>query len=140
MARTGAAAQNDLRSFTAAQQQSRQRLGIAADEDTVFLVNWYGRAKFQFHDYYHLGDVDPTTGFDFGTLSESLTRAWGDNSGPTWFYDLSAGPDWDDNSCDVDDAQFDDEGVTEYRMPPIWEYGNTTAYRPFTDLSGTWPR
>ncbi len=118
------------------EQQSRQRLGIVPDEDTVFLVNWYGRADFQFHDYYHLGNIDPATGFDYGTLSESLTRAWGGNSGPTWFYDLSAGPDWDDNSYDVDDAQFDDEGVTEYRMPPIWEYGNTTAYRPFTDLSG----
>jgi hypothetical protein len=118
------------------EQQSRQRLGIAASEDTVFLVNWYGRADFQFHDYYHLGNIDPATGFDFGRLSESLTRAWGGNSGPTWFYDLSAGPDWDDNSYDVDDAEFADEGVLEYRMPPIWEYGNTTAYRPFTDLSG----
>jgi hypothetical protein len=118
------------------EQQSQQRLGIAADEDTVFLVNWYGRADFQFHDYYHLGDIDPATGFDYGRLSESLTRAWGGNSGPTWFYDLSAGPDWDDNSYDVDDAQFANEGVTEYRMPPIWEYGNLTAYRPFNDLSG----
>lgn len=116
--------------------QSRQRLGIAASQDTVFLVNWYGRSDFQFHDYYHLGNIDPATGFDYGRLSESLTRAWGGNSGPTWFYDLSAGPDWDDNSYDVDDAQFAGEGVTEYRMPPIWEYGTTNAYRPFTDLSG----
>ena len=118
------------------ENQSQARLGIAADQYTVFLVNWYGRADFQFHDYYHLGNIDPATGFDYGRLSESLTRAWGGNSGPTWFYDLSAGPDWDDNSYDVDDAQFAGEGVTEYRMPPIWEYGNTTAYRPFTDLSG----
>jgi hypothetical protein len=99
-------------------------------------VNWYGRADFQFHDYYHLGNRDPATGFDYGRLSESLTRAWGGNSGPTWFYDLSAGPDWDDNSYDVDNADLDGNGVPEYRMPPIWEYGNTSAYRPFTDLSG----
>jgi hypothetical protein len=118
------------------EQQSRQRLGIPSYQDTVFLVNWYGRPDFQFHDYYHLGNLDPATGFDFGTLSESLTRAWGGNSGPTWFYDLSAGPDWGDNSYDVDDADLDGNGVPEYRMPPIWEYGNTTAYRPFTDLSG----
>ena len=118
------------------EHQSRQRLGIAADQDTVFLVNWYGRADFQFHDYYHLGNRDPATGFDYGRVSESLTRAWGGNSGPTWFYDLSAGPDWDDNSYDVDTADFDGNGVPEYRMPPIWEYGNTSAYRPFTDLSG----
>ena len=23
-----------------------------------------------------------------------------------------------------------------YRMPPVWEYGNLTGYRPFDDLSG----
>ena len=79
--------------------------------------------------------VDPDTGINYGLLDENLTRAWGGHSGPTWFYDLSAGPDWDDNSYDVDDADFGD-GVLEYRMPPIWEYGTTNAYRPFTDLSG----
>ena len=67
----------------------------------------------------------------------AFIRAWGGNSGPTWFYDLSAGPDWDDNSYDVDDADLDGDGVAEYRIPPIWEYGNTTAYRPFADLSGS---
>ena len=118
------------------ENQSQGRLGIAADQYTVFLVNWYGRADFQFHDYYHLGNIDPATGFDYGRLSESLTRAWGGNSGPTWFYDLSAGPDWDDNSYNVDTADLDRNGEPDYRIPPIWEYGNTSAYRPFTDLSG----
>ena len=102
----------------------------------MFLVDWYGRADFQFHIFYHLGVVDPDTGVNYGLFDESLTRAWGGHSGPTWFYDLSAGPDWDDNSYDVDDADFDADGVTEYRMPPIWEYGTTNAYRPFNDLSG----
>jgi hypothetical protein len=118
------------------EQQSLQRMGIPSDQDTVFLVDWYGRPDFQFHAYYHLGDIDPATGIDYGQFAQNLTRAWGGNSGPTWFYDLSAGPDWDDNSYDVDDGDLDGNGVPEYRMPPIWEYGNTTAYRPFTDLSG----
>ena len=39
-------------------------------------------------------------------------------------------------SWDVDDADYNGDGVTDYRIPPIWEYGNTSAYRPFTDLSG----
>ena len=116
--------------------QSARRLGIAADQDTVFLVDWYGRPDFQFHTYYHLGNVDPDTGIDGGGFVGALTRAWGGNSGPTWFYDLSAGPDYGDNSWDVDDADLDGDGVLDYRMPPIWEYGNTTAYRPFNDLSG----
>ena len=118
--------------------QSARRLGIAADQDTVFLVDWYGRPDFQFHTYYHLGDVDPDTGIDGGNFVAALTRAWGGNSGPTWFYDLSAGPDYGDNSWDVDDADlsFPPDGVLDYRMPPIWEYGNMTAYRPFNDLSG----
>src|SRR5581483_3318435 len=49
---------------------------------------------------------------------------------------LSAGPEsWTDN-WDVDDADVDGDHVADYRMPPVWEYGNTSGYRPFTDLSG----
>jgi hypothetical protein len=118
------------------EQQSQARLGIPSSQDTVFLVNWYGRPDFQFHDYYHLGHTDPDTGVDGGIFSESLVRAWGGNSGPTWFFDLSAGPVYADASWDVDDADVDGDGVPDYRIPPIWEYGNTTGYRPFTDLSG----
>ena len=54
----------------------------------------------------------------------------------TWFYDLSAGPEgWTDN-WNVDDADLDGNGDVDYRMPPVWEYGNTSGYRPFDDLSG----
>ena len=118
------------------ENQSQARLGIPSSQDTVFLVNWYGRSDFQFHDYYHLGHTDADTGVDGGIYSVALTRAWGGNSGNTWFFDLSAGPVYTDNSWDVDDADLDGDGVLDYRMPPIWEYGNTTGYRPFTDLSG----
>ncbi len=64
------------------ERQSTARLGIPASQYTVFLVNWYGRADFQFHVYYHLGVVDPDTGFDYGLFDESLTRNWGGHSGP----------------------------------------------------------
>jgi hypothetical protein len=46
-----------------------------------------------------------------------------------WFYDLSAGPEaWTDN-WNVDDDY-------RYCMPPVWEYGNMSGYRPFDHLSG----
>jgi hypothetical protein len=112
------------------------KLGINPTDDTVFLIDWYGRPDFQFHTYTHFGHPDPDTGIDGGFYTGSLTRAWGGSSGPTWFYDLSANPDYWDDSYDVDDADIDGDGVTDYRMPPIWEYGNTSGYRPFTDLSG----
>jgi hypothetical protein len=118
------------------EHQSQQRLGIRAGEDTVFLVNWYGRKDFQFHSYFHTAQVDPDTGIDVSYWAQELTRAWGGSSGPTWFYDLSAGPVWADNSWVIDDADLNGDGVTDYRIPPIWEYGNATGYRPFTDLSG----
>lgn len=118
------------------ERQSHLRLGLDPGQDTVFLVNWHGRADFQFHTFTHSGHPDPDTGVDGGNYVGSLTRAWGGSSGPTWFYDLSAGPVYTDVSWDVDDPDYTADGVTDYRIPPIWEYGNTSGYRPFTDLSG----
>jgi len=116
-------------------------LGVDTSQYTIFFVNWYDRPDFMFHVYTKTGEVDPDTGYDFGLLRESRKLiAWGgttpddEESGlgglhRIWFYDLSAGPEgWTDN-WNVDD----DLG---YRMPPVWEYGNTAGYRPFTDLSG----
>src|SRR5678816_4063956 len=54
-----------------------------------------------------------------------------------WFYDLSAGPEfWTDN-YDITTADLDGDGVLDYRMPPVWEYGNTKTglYRAFDNLS-----
>lgn len=116
--------------------QAGARLGIDPAQDTVFLVNWFGRPDFQFHTFTHLGYPDPDTGIDAARYVGSLTRAWGGTSGPTWFVDLSAGPVYADSSWDVDDGDYTGDGVIDYRIPPIWEYGNTTGYRPFTDLSG----
>ena len=40
-----------------------------------------------------------------------------------WFHDLSAGPESWTGNWNVDDADLDGDGVDDYRMPPIWEYG-----------------
>lgn len=116
-------------------------LGVDTSDYTVFFINWYDRPDFKFHVYTKTNEPDPDTGYNFGELRDSRKLiAWGgtapddeeDGLGSLhriWFYDLSAGPEgWTDN-WNVDD----DYG---YRMPPIWEYGNMSGYRPFDDLSG----
>ncbi|HJQ06984.1 MAG TPA: hypothetical protein VJ872_16160 [Nocardioides sp.] len=118
------------------EQHAQSQLGVPADDYTVFLVDWYSRPDFQFHVYTRTGSADPDTGYDGGIDDISHLDAWGGSSGRTWFYDASAGPVYWDDSWDVDDADLYGFGQTAYRMPPIWEYGNKSGYRPFTDLSG----
>ena len=123
-------------------------LGVDTSEYTVFFVNWYGRDDFIHHVYTKTDEPDPDTGYNFGLLRESRKLiAWGGTTPDDeenglgslhriWFYALSAGPEgWTDN-WNLDDADLDGNGATEYRMPPSWEYGNLSAYRPFDDLSG----
>lgn len=124
-----------------------EALGIDTSAYTIFFVNWYGRDDFIHHVYTKTDEADPDTGYNFGELRQTRKIiAWGgttpddEESGlgalhRIWFYDLSAGPEaWTDN-WNVDDADLDGNGETDYRMPPIWEYG-TDGYRPFDDLSG----
>lgn len=117
--------------------QARAQLGVDVGKYTVFFVNWYGRPDFQFHVYTKTSSPDPDTGYNFGELRASRKMiAWGGSHGRTWFYDLSAGPEsWTDN-WDINTADVDGGGDVDYRMPPIWEYGNLTGYRPFDNLSG----
>ena len=116
-------------------------LGVDTTDYTIFFVNWYGRSDFKYHVYTKIDEPDPDTGYNFGLERESRKLiAWGGTTPDDeetglgslhriWFYDLSAGPEgWTDN-WNVDD----DFG---YRMPPVWEYGNLTGYRPFDNLSG----
>jgi hypothetical protein len=123
-------------------------LGVDTTQYTVFFINWYGRADFKFHVYTKTDEPDPDTGFNFGqALHSRKLIAWGGTTPDDeenglgslhriWFYDLSAGPEsWTDN-WNLDDADVDGNGVLDYRMPPVWEYGNLSAYRPFDDLSG----
>jgi hypothetical protein len=116
-------------------------LGVDTSEYTVFFINWYSRPDFKFHVYTKTDEPDPDTGYNFGELRESRKLiAWGGTAPDDeenglgslhriWFYDLSAGPEgWTDN------WSIDNE--PGYTMPPIWEYGNMSGYRPFDDLSG----
>ena len=113
--------------------------GVNTRENTVYLINWYERKDFRFHVYTKTDEPDPDTGYNFGAerASRKIT-AWGGTTtrdeetglGSTrrvWFHDISAGPELWAGSWNVDDADLDGDDEPDYRIPPIWEYGN---YRP----------
>jgi hypothetical protein len=123
--------------------------GVDTSKYTVYFINWFGRPDFRHHVYTKTDEPDADTGYNFGLLRQSRKIiAWGGTTaddaegGPAttsrvWFYDLSAGPEfWTDN-YDITTADLDGDGVTDYRMPPVWEYGNTTEglYRQALNLS-----
>lgn len=132
--------------------ENASQLGIDPKNYTVFFINWYGRSDFKHHVYVKTDEPDPDTGFNFGQLLHSRKMsAWGGStpddlqgSGASlsktarvWFYDLSAGPEAQSDNWDITNADLDGDGKTDYRIPPIWEYGSTkTTYRPFNNLSG----
>ena len=117
--------------------------------NTIFFINWRGRADFKFHVYSKVGEPDPDTGHDFGASRDSRkVIAWGGTSPDDeetglgargahriWFYDLSAGPEsWTDNwNVDVPDLNAD--GEVDYRMPPVWEYQPAGGFREEAALS-----
>ena len=128
------------------------RLGVDTKQYTIFYVNWYGRADFRFHGYADPSEPDPDTGVNWAETdlfdSKDYTRftGWGGTTPDdaesglgslhrVWFVDVSAGPAWD-GDWNVDDADTTGDGNPDYRVPPIWEYGNTSGYRPFDNLSG----
>ena len=123
-------------------------LDINPAQYTIFFINWYGRTDFKFHVYTKTDEPDTDTGFNHGLIRASRKMiAWGgttpddEESGlgslrRIWFYDLSAGPEAWTNNWNVDNADLDGDGVLDYRMPPVWEYGNLSGYRPFNNLSG----
>ncbi len=122
-------------------------LGVNTAQYTVFLVNWYGRPDFKFHTYVKTDEPATDTSFNHGLRQSRRIIAWGgttsdDNESGLgslhriWFYDLSAGPESATNNWNLDNADLLGDGVLDYRMPPVWEYGNLAAYRPFNDLSG----
>ena len=130
-------------------------VGVDSRQYTIFFVNWHGRDDFRFHVYSKTNEPDPDTGVNLGEFADyTKVIAWGGTPkddpqnpsrklGRVWFCDLSAGPDGFTGSWNVDDPRVDpywpgvlDEGEEQYRIPPIWEYGNTAGYRPFDDLTG----
>jgi hypothetical protein len=123
-----------------------QPTGVDTRRNTVFFINWYGRSDFKFHTYTKFGEPDPDTGYDFGRNRQSRKIiAWGGTTPDDpqtglgsrgerriWFFDPSAGPESWGGSWNVDDADLDGDGVADYRIPPIWEYGH---YRPASALT-----
>jgi hypothetical protein len=95
---------------------------------TVYFVNWYGRSDFRFHIYSKKDAPDPDTGFPFGATSSRAMTSWGGTSSRTWFYDFSAGPEFNTDNYVVDMKDLNGDGVEDYRMPPIWEYA-ANGYR-----------
>jgi len=94
----------------------------------VYFINWYGRRDFRFHVYTKTDDPDPDTKFNFGEEPQTAMNSWGGSESRTWFYDFSAGPEWNTSNWVVDFDDLDGDGVEDYRMPPIWEYA-AGAYR-----------
>ncbi len=118
-------------------------LGVDASEPTLFLVNWFGRSDFRFHTYTRIGEPDSDTGRDAGLFESRRLIAWGGTPAGAgeperrvWFHDLSAGPEYNTDNYDITNADVDGDGLDDYRMPPVWEYGNLAGYRPFDDLAG----
>jgi hypothetical protein len=91
---------------------------------TLYFINWYGRQDFAFHAYLKTSDPDPDTGVDFGNFQSSALISWGGTRSRSWFYDFSAGPEWNTTNWLVDFQDLNGDGIEEYRMPPIWEYAN----------------
>jgi hypothetical protein len=126
----------------------REPAGVDTSKYTIFFINWYGRGDFIHHVYAKTDEPDPDTGTNFGLRHSRKMIAWGGTSaddeegGPAstarvWFYDLSAGPEfWTDN-WNITAANLDGDPAPDYRMPPVWEYGNPSPdlYRPFDNLS-----
>lgn len=124
-------------------------LGVDTTKYTIFYINWYGRTDFRFHTYvpFDHPDPDPDTGTFLPHDALNLI-SWGgttpddDQNGlgslrRVWFHDLSAGPEYNTSNCILDSQDMlANVGPGAYTMPPVWEYGNLTAYRPFNNLSG----
>lgn len=116
-------------------EQGRSRLRINPERSyTLYLINWHGRPDFRFHVYQSTTVSEPDTGVMFGSSDEARSNAWGGSHGRTWFYDLSAGPEFATRNFVVDTPDLDGDGVEDARLPPIWEYA-PVAYRDPARLS-----
>ena len=127
-------------------ENAESMLGVNTRQYTIFFVNWYGRNDFKFHVYTNTRERDIDLGTDLGHQFFSQTIGGGgtpadDPETPlgslrrVWFYDLSAGPEYNTVNWALDIADVDGDGIRDWRMPPIWEYGNSRCYRPFNTFS-----
>ena len=109
-------------------------LNVGNEGYTVVFVNWFSRDDFKFHVYTKTDQPDPDTGYNFGLDEFSRMIAWGGSHSRLWFYDLSAGPEWNTDNWNVDNPDLNGDGIAEYRLPPIWEY-KANGYRKPAALS-----
>jgi len=133
---TGPVLYIDAPSVEAWLADNARSLGVdTAHSYTIFYVNWYNRSDFRFHVYTKTDEPDPDTGVNFGAaLDQTKVIAWGGGSSRTWFYDMSAGPDWRTTNWNVDDRDVNGDGAPDYRIPPIWEY-RPGGFRRLSQLS-----
>jgi hypothetical protein len=111
-----------------------ENLKVKTQSYTMVFINWYSRPDFQFHVYTKTDEPDPDTGHNFGEEEISRLIDWGGTSSRIWFNDLSAGPEWNTDNWNVDQPDLDEDGIEEYRMPPIWEY-TEDGYRDPSELT-----
>ena len=109
-------------------------LKVKPQSYTMVFINWYSRPDFQFHIYTKTDEPDPDTGHNFGEDVISGLIDWGGTSSRIWFNDLSAGPEWNTDNWNVDQPDLNEDGIEEYRMPPIWEY-TKDGYRDLSELT-----
>ena len=110
--------------------------GIDTTQYTVFYVNWFGRQDFKFHVYVK---TDERSRYRLQLRSIRASRkmiGWGGTGVPCMVLRPLRRSDSFTNNFDVDNADITGNGVLDYRIPPIWEYGNLKAYRKFDNLSG----
>lgn len=109
-------------------------LKVKQQSYTMVFINWFSRPDFQFHVYTKTDEPDPDTGHNFGEEEISRLIDWGGTSSRIWFNDLSAGPEWNTDNWNVDQPDLNEDGIEEYRMPPIWEYAED-GYRDPSELT-----
>ena len=125
-------------------ENGESMLGVNTRQYTIFFVNWYGRPDFRFHIYSNTQERDVDTGVSLDDLRFSPAIAGGgtpsdDPETPLgslrriWFFDLSAGPEF--SHWNLTTADLDGDSTMDWRLPPIWEYGNPNAYRPLDTFS-----
>ena len=102
---------------------------------TIYFINWYGRKDFRFHVYTKKDDPDPDTKHNFGERASRAITSWGGTTSRTWFYDFSAGPEWNTDSWVVDTTDLNGDGVGG--LPDAADLGVLDLRLPLANAAGT---
>lgn len=119
--------------------------GVDTAQNTIFLIDWFGRKDFRHHVYTKEREADSSWGppRPYENPDVDAFVAWGgtaaddpeDGRGRTrrvWFYDLSAGPDhWAGNWDVIGTKQTPIGRLDQSRIiPPSWEYASDGMRAP----------